>query len=294
MMPTMRSIPLLLAFLASAACAVTRPVPAPADPHFQRAPYVHDVIEVVVRPGKYLEIELSPGESDIKFGMGDREAWIVKAHDNILSLKPRAAMPDTNMKVWSGTSNRVYWFKLISAKKKTEVEAWHLSFDYPPDPPKPAPAAPTPDPLVVAAQLAEREHADIEHSLGGGAPVAAARPAVRDPVLNGNYGIIGPEELTPTSVFDNGEQTVMTFAPNNPMPEIFVKEEDGSESRVSHHVENEMLIVHRVARRFSLRHMGRVACLINGSFRPTGPINDTKTISSTVVRELRKGQNVSE
>lgn len=275
------------------AFALVKPVPAAADPHFKRAPYVNDVIEVAVRSGAYLEIELSPGEDDIKFAMGDRDAWTVKAHGNILSLKPKAAMPDTNLKVWTTKSARVYWFKLVTATKKSEAETWHLSFDYPPDPPKLAPPPPPPNPEVVAAQLAAQEEEAVEHSLGGGAPNAADEiPAPREHVINGNYGIIGPAELTPTSVYDNGEQTVLTFAPNNPWPTIFVKEEDGSETRVSQSIENDMLIVHRVARKFVLRHLGQAACLINGSFSPTGPNNKTKTISDNVIREVKKADHV--
>lgn len=287
----------LLVLAMNSAHALLQPVPVGADPHFRKAPYVLDVFEVKVRAGVFLEIELSPGENDIHFAMGDREAWTVKASGNVLALKPKALRPDTNLKVWSSTSNRVYWFKLVSVKDRHDVETWHLSFDYPPDPPKPLPAPPPPNPAVVAAQLAAREERDVEHALGGGAPNAAdeqraPRERDREQVINGNYGIIGPEALTPTSAYDNGEQTVLTFAPNNPLPAVFVKEEDGSETRVPQHVENDMLIIHRVARKFVLRHLGQVACLINGSFSPTGPNSDTKTISDSVVREVRKADHV--
>lgn len=286
----------LLALGPITAHALVRPVPVAADPHFKKAPYVHDVYEVKIKAGKFFEIELSESETDIKFAMGDRKAWIVQTKDNIIGFKPAAAMPDTNLKVWSTTSDRVYWFKLVTAEKG-ETETWHLSFEYPPDPPKPvapAPAPPPPDPAVVEAQLAEQEQRDIEHAFGGGPPHAAERaPAPREFVLNGNYGVIGPEALTPTSVYDNGEQTVMTFAPNNPWPVVMVKEDDGSETRVSQHTENDMLVIHRVARKFVLRHLGQAACLINGSFSATGPNNATKTVSDRVIREVKKGENVS-
>lgn len=286
-------IGITLALLTLSVAAKTKPVPSASDPHFQRAPFVHDVFEIVVRPGRYAEIELSPGETDIRFSMGDREAWIVKTDKNTFAFKPKAKFADTNLKIWSANSKRVYWFNIVMATSKNENELWHLSFDYPPDPPKPVleqrPAEPSPE--VVAIQLAAREHEDIERSLGGGDSVHAMEPVdpIQERLVNGNYGIMGPDELTPTSVFDNGEETVMTFAPNNPMPTIFVKEADGSETRVSKHWENDMLVVHRVAKQFVLRHLGRAACLINGSFNATGPNNRTKTISDNVVREVIKG-----
>lgn len=274
--------------------ALVKPVPAGADPHFQRAPYVNDLIELKVRVGIYTEIELSPGETDIRFAMGDREAWTIKQNGHILGMKPRAAQPDTNVKVWSTKSNRTYWFKLVSAKKD-EAETYNITFDYPPEPPKSPAPPPPPDPQVVAAQLAAREERDIEYALGGGPPNAAEEgPAQRKQIINGNYGIIGPEVLTPTSAYDNGEQTVLTFAPNHPWPAVFVKEEDGSETRVPQHTENDLLVIHRVAKQFVLRHLGQVACLINGSFSAAGPNNNTKTISDSVVREVRKVMNVSQ
>ncbi|HYD60583.1 MAG TPA: TrbG/VirB9 family P-type conjugative transfer protein [Noviherbaspirillum sp.] len=277
---------MLMLVLAVQAHARVKPVPSPHDPHFQSVPYTHEIVDIIVRPGKFAEIQFHPDETDILYGIGDRDAWTIKVAGNLFAFKPKAAFADTNLKIWSPKTKRVYWFNVIMARRPQTAELWHLDIDYPPDPPKPPPA---PNPEVVALQLAVQEKNEVERRLGGG-PQYEVEPveARSERTLNGNYGIIGPEELQPTSVYDNGEQTVLTFAPNNPMPSIFVKESDGTETIVPKHVENDMLIVHRVAKRFVLRHNGKVACLINGSFSPTGPNNKTKTISDSVIRETRK------
>lgn len=291
-------VAILIAFASVTGNAKIRPVPSNSDGHFQRAPYVHDVIEIVVRPGRFAEIVLSSEEDDIQFAIGDRKAWTIKTSGNIFGFKPNAAIADTNLKIWSEKKKRVYWFNIVMAKKN-DVELWHLDFDYPPEPIA-SPAPPSPEVIAIRRAVQERarinqEHEDIERSLGSGEAIVAAEEEMEDHaparrILNGNYGVIGPEELTPTSVYDNGEQTVLTFAPNNPLPAIFVKEADGSETRVPKHVENDMLIVHRVARQFVLRHLGKALCLINGSFVAAGPNNETKTVSQDVVRELVKGR----
>jgi type IV secretion system protein VirB9 len=285
----LRSV-LALAFtfvVAGQAGAKVKPVPSSNDPHFQSIPYVNDVVEIVIRPGRFAEIQLSPGETDIKYAMGDSKAWTVKTAGNVFAFKPKAATAETNLKIWSSNSNRVYWFNIVMAKKDDTAELWHLDVVYPPDPPR---AAPPVNPEVVAIQLAAQEADSVERHLGGASSAASevVTPEAREQVINGNYGIIGPDELTPTSVYDNGERTVLTFAPNNPLPDIFVKEADGSETRVSKHIENDMLIVHRVARKFTLRHNGQAACLINGSFNATGANSRTNTVSDHVMRETRK------
>jgi type IV secretion system protein VirB9 len=283
---------LLAMFAMHGAQARIKAVPSRTDPHFQSVPYSNEIVEIVVRQGKFVEIQFGPNDTDLHYGMGDKEAWTVKVADNVFAFKAKASFADTNLKIWSAKTKRVYWFSIVMAQKKDTPDLWHLDIEYPPEPPKPAKPPAPPDPQVVAIRLAEKEHADVESLL---TPVAAAPAPVQDDdprmaILNGNYGIMGPEELTPTSVYDNGEETVLTFAANQPMPTIFLKESDGSESRVSKHVENDMLVVHMVGRKFVLRRNGQAACLINGSFNPTGPNRKTNTVSNAVIRELKKDE----
>lgn len=266
------------------------PTPSKHDSRFQTVDYTTDVIELRLKIGRFTEIEFAKDETKIDFLMGDREAWTIKIIGNTFYLKPKAAFADTNLKII--TNKRTYWFDLVMTEDKKDggkkkPVAYRLDFRYPYEPPPP----PVQAPVDLAAIMVQKEAAmqrEIDDRLAGSPSDTpkSFRPVEPKP-LNGDYSLIGPDELMPTSVFDNGEQTAITFAPQNPMPIIFVKEADGSESRVNFHVENDMLIVHRIARKFILRRGSMAACLINGNFRPFEGDNSSNTISSDVVREVR-------
>jgi type IV secretion system protein VirB9 len=262
------------------------PRPSQVDKRFQVVDYSHDIIKLQAAVGRFTEIEFSKDETKIDFLMGDRDAWTIRIIGNSFNLKPKASFADTNLKII--TNKRVYWFDIVMSTQKLPV-AWHLSFRYPPEPPSVEPK-PTIDPAIVAAQAVAQEKIDIEEKLGGAKKTPVSYVPREPKLLNGDYSLIGADELTPTSVFDNGELTAITFAPNKPVPAIFVKELDGSEARVNFNYENDMMIVHRVARQFVLRRGSQSACLINGNFRPTGNSGTTHTISDEVRREV-KGAN---
>ena len=249
--------------------------------------------------GQFTEIQFSPeeGREKILYGLGDKSAWTIFQHENTLIFKPSAAFPSTNMKV--KTNKRVYWFKLQMAQNEKEV-LWHAEFRYPDEPVvlEPiVPVVPPPSPEMLAAvaakKAAEEEKAKtalIESRFGlTEEKVDSSTTSDKQTrIINGDYGVIGAAELTPTSVYDNGEQTAITFAPNNPVPSIFYEEADGSESVVPFHFENDIMIVHRVARKFVLRRGDAVACLINGSFNASGANTKTHTISDDIVREVKE------
>lgn len=252
---------------------------------------------IKTKVGKFSEIQFSEeeGRDKIYWGMGDKDAWTIKQDKNVLMMKPKAAFADTNLKIKTN-KGRVYWFKVTMAKSDDEV-LWHADFEYPDEPVFVEPVTPaiTPEMQAViaankAAQAAQAEKQLIEERFGFGKDKSAATtelPVADQHIVNGDYGFIGPGELMPTSVYDNGEQTAMTFAPNNPVPTVFFKEADGSESRVAFHFENDMLIVHRVARKLILRRGDAVGCVINGSFNASGSNVKTHTVSDDVIREVK-------
>lgn len=251
-----------------------------ADPRFQTLPYTKDVIKVPTQVGRVLEIEFDKSETSIDFAIGDREAWAVKIDKNVVYLKPKSAIPDTNLKII--TNKRQYWFDLSMATKKTPAW-WHIGFRYPQEAPLPVPIA-LPDPAVIAAKNAARQRKTIEERLGADLNlqvVAVERE------LNGNYEVIGPKEITPTSAYDNGEFTAMTFMAGKPMPKVFVLEDDGSDARVPFHVDGNMLVVHRVAKRLVLERGKQRAIMTNKNYQPTGTNITTNTISNYVRRELK-------
>lgn len=253
---------------------------AGADPRFQTLQYTNDVIKVPTQIGRILEIEFDKSETSIEFAMGDREGWQVKLDKNVMYLKPKSGFPDTNLKVI--TNKRSYWFELAMATKKAPA-VWHVGFKYPYEAPLAVPIA-LPDPAVIAAKNAARQRKTIEERLGADLNPQVV-PVERE--LNGNYEVLGPRDITPTSAYDNGESTAMTFVAGKPMPAVFVIEDDGTEGRVPFHVEGNMLVIHRVAKRLVLTRGTQRATMTNHNYRPTGTNGTTNTISDYVRRDLK-------
>lgn len=255
----------------------------PTSSHFKTFPYTGEIIVVHAKVGRMLEIEFGKAETSIEFAMGDREAWNVKTVGNVMFIKPKAMLADTNLRVI--TNRRKYWFDLVMTDQ-LGIVPYHIDFKYPAE----LAAAPGLTPEQFAQQ--ERRAIDTRLSSAMQAVITKAQPGRTGQgrqgsrALNGNYDFIGPDELLPMATYDNGEMTYIEFAPNNPMPVVFAVDQDGSESRVNFHVEKDIFIVHRTARRLLLRRGSTSACLINGSFRTTGA-STTYTSSDSVQRRVQ-------
>ncbi|QOU76437.1 Type IV secretion system protein virB9 (plasmid) [Janthinobacterium sp. HH102] len=252
------------------------------DQRFRTVNYSTDIVKLSAKIGRFLEIEFDPSETDIKYAIGDKEGWVIKVATHSFYLKPKAKFADTNLKIT--TNKRVYWFDIAMEESKTK-STWHIGFNYPPEPP-PIAIVPMIDPKIIAAANLKTETVTIEEKLGKN-PSKEIISIKR--VINSNYSVIGPLDITPTSIADNGEHTVLTFHSAGPMPAVFVVEPDGNERRVGFHLEDDMLIVHLVAQRLVLKRGSSVAAITNESYAPTGPNTTTHTISDEVQREI-KGQ----
>jgi type IV secretion system protein VirB9 len=247
------------------------------SPRFKTIAYSGEVITVHTKVGRMLEIEFGKSETAIEFAMGDREAWSVKTVANVMFIKPKAVMADTNLRVI--TNRRKYWFDLVMTEN-VQIVPYHIDFKYPADV--------LAVPVLSPEEVARLKNSAIEMRLS-----AAMRAAIEKmgPVkangraLNGNYDFIGPDELLPLSTYDNGEMTYIEFAPNNPLPVVFAIDDDGSESRVNFHVEKDIFVVHRTAKRLVIRRGAAAGCLINTGFRVTGA-NANYTSSADVQRKV--------
>lgn len=268
----------------SPACAslskpATKNVAARAtSPHFKTIAYDGGIIVVYTKVGRMLEIEFGKSETAIEFAMGDRDAWSVKTVGNIMFIKPKAIMADTNLRVI--TNRHKYWFDLVMTDN-LQVVPYHIDFKYA--------AEVLSKPALSPEEVARQEKSAIEMHLSSAMRAALGKmgPArAGGRTLNGNYDFIGPDELLPLSVYDNGEMTYIEFAPKNPMPVVFAVDEDGSESRVNFHVEKDIFVVHRTAQRLVFRRGSAAGCLINGSFRATGA-KSNYTSSAEVERKVK-------
>ena len=246
----------VLALAAIAAAAEVRSLPGAGDPRIRTVAYdPNQVVRLDGYVGYHVHLEFAPGETFVNLGAGDSAGLDVGAEGNHLFLKPREARVSTNLTIL--TSRRVYSIEYHVTRLPPDTPAtaivYTLRYTYP--------AEPT---AVVVA----------EPTLGG--------PSGR--AINSNYWFCGDRSLKPVVATDDGVQTRLVFAARAEIPAVFVKNEDGTESLVNSSVEQDQVVLHRVAPTFVLRRGRLVGCVTNKSFTGGGARRPTGTVSDSVER----------
>ena len=255
---------------AAAAHAEVGTIPSTQDARIQTVRFTGDnIIRIAAAEGVVTTIELGKKEEIKDFAMGDRDAWHAAINGNLFVIKPKDVKADTNLTLF--TNKRSYLFQLKTTSRTARNVAYWVRLQYPEG------DASTPEAQALAKQEADRRQikADLKaSSLEGN--------------LNYNYWIVGPQELQPLSMHDNGRQTFMLFSAAHPMPGAFILEPDGTESLVDYHVEDDTIVLHRVVSRVILRRGALVAGITNKS--PALPIQSapTGTASGRVQRAIRE------
>ncbi|WP_038214254.1 TrbG/VirB9 family P-type conjugative transfer protein [Xenophilus azovorans] len=244
--------------------------PSASDTRIQTVRYTGDnVIRIATAEGVVTTIEFGRKEEIKDFAMGDRDAWHAAINGNLFVLKPKDVKADTNLTIF--TNRRSYLFQLRTTSRTARNVAYWVRLQYPEQ------EAGTPEAIALARQEAERRQMkdNLESSSHEG-------------TLNHDYWIVGPQELQPLAMHDNGRQTFMLFSAANPLPAAFVIEPDGTESLVDYHVEGDTMVLHRVVQRILLRRGDLVAGITNRS--PVLPIQSspTGTASGKVERAVRE------
>ena len=242
------------------------------DSRVQSVLYQPDnVIRVSVAEGVVTTIELPARDTIKTFAMGDRQAWHAKHDGNLIVLKPAGIKPDTNLTVY--TARRHYLFTLQSTTRKSRSVAYWLRVKDPED-----------DALTPEGQRAAQARADQKRITDN------LRNARYEGRLNSDYWIVGPEELQPKSMHDNGRQTYMTFTAANAVPAPFVIESDGTESLADFHMEGDTMVLHQVAHRILLRRGTLVAGITNKSPIVAAQQSPTGTVSDQVNRTIKEAE----
>jgi len=237
-----------------------------ADSRVRAAPYDGDqVYRLRGFVGYQIDLEFEAGESFVGLGAGDLEGLAYFGQDNHLFLKPKAAKVATNLTVL--TTRRQYQLDYaVSAQRPTADDVdvtYALRFIYPPPPPKPAD-----DPTVTR----------VDSQLDAG----AQRP------LNRDYWYCGGPTLRPVAAWDDGVHTRFRFAANVDLPVLFVRNEDDSESLLNYSMEGGDVIVHRVARRFTVRRGKLTGCIVNKGFVGGGIRLESGTVTPAVERRVQE------
>ena len=222
-----------------------------------------DVITLHGYVGYQIHLRFAEGEEFVNLGSGDNAAFDVGAERNHFFIKPKEARASTNLTVL--TNRRAYHFDyIVSANAPTGAAVrrmvYSVRFTYPED--------------DARAAVAEAERRRTEARMGQ----APARPR------NIDYWFCGSESLKPMSAYDDGVQTRLRFQARSEFPAMFVQNDDGSESLLNFNVEDDEVVIHRVARRFVLRRGKLVGCVVNQSFAGGGARTATHTSAPGVQR----------
>ena len=259
--------PTTLLFLVLAAPIVAhaekQPMPGPADSRVRTVVYnPRDVVNVLGHYGYQTLIRFADYEQIENISIGDSLAWQVVPNErgNLLFLKPVEQNAETNLTVVtgvpsandpSGVSQRIYVFALRANSADhhdSDQFTWTVQFHYPED---------------ETALINQRERQQLF-----AADAIVGQDASVDPTAwNFNYSFAGHRTQVPVKIFDNGTFTYFEFDPRTDTPAIFLVDGERNESLVNGVRQGKYVVVHRVARQFTLRNGDVVTCIFNDAYQ---------------------------
>lgn len=250
MKKTLYSLVLCSIMTGGPALAATNPIESGADPRVKVVPY-HEQDVTVIRGhyGYSTVIEFSPKEKIITVSVGDSQAWQLTPKHHLLFAKPLLPNASTNMNVV--TDKRIYSFELSAKKARSRKSSglnFRVTFTYPDD---------------EALEMAKFG----QGVLGG---YAHASGSTKPSDWNMDYTYSGAKALRPVRAFDDGQFTYLQFSDLERTPAIFAVDKDGNETLVNFHKDSEYIVLHRLARQFTLRDgEATVTCIFNEGFPET-------------------------
>lgn len=227
------------------------------------------VVRIEAQRGFATHIALDPHEQIQVVAPGDRDGWQVVANrgDHDVYLKPQLAAHNSNLEI--RTDKRSYSLDLMVLPLKAKIgngdEMYRVTFVYPNE--------------VKAQTHAEADAALVAQRL--------ARPSV---VRNTRYSMqVMPhsDDIAPIAAWDDGRFTCIRIPANRRIPAIFRVADDGTESVVDKHMEDDTIVVHEVSKRFVLRLGDEVVGIWNDAYDMDGVPPRGGTTVDGVKRVLR-------
>jgi type IV secretion system protein VirB9 len=243
------------------------------DPRVRIVAYdAEQVIRLHGYVGYQIHFQFADGETFVNLAAGDNKALDVGYEANHLVLKPLAEKVATNITVI--TTRRVYQFDYSASAERPDPDRedviYSLRFIYPQEEAR------------KAAEALEQQRTNLKLA-------SAAEDTHR--ARNSDYWGCGATAIRPQSAYDDGVQTRLRFPAHAEFPTMYVKNDDESESLVNFTVDNDAVVIHRVARSFVLRRGKLVACIQNRSFDGGGQRLDTQTLVPGVQRVTKGVKN---
>ncbi len=238
----------LLFLLPFSAHAAIFPIPQQYDYRITRAAYnPENVIKVRTQIGTSTLIQFEEGENipeENGIGIGDAQAWGIFINKNNLFLKPTAAVnPDTNLTVVT-TKGRTYSF-------------WLELSDFPH--------------FIVKMAYQAPKTADSYQSASG--------VPCYDGQVNFDYEMWGDKALAPKYAWDDGRFTCLKFT-GKEMPVAYQVADDGTESMINYHVQQDTMILQGTANEFRLRLGEQVLGLSSSTVNAEGYNDKASSINA--------------
>ena len=237
--------------------------PGACDSHIHVVDYRPTlVVPLTAFVGYHVHLEFAPGEYFVNLGAGDTSSIDVGAEGNHLLLKPKQANAGTNLTIL--TNRRAYFmdYRALGRPPHADEAVYSIVFRYPDAEQTPA--------------VASKDATSADALLG--------RP-LRE--ANSDYWYCGSAALRPIAAVDDGLQLRLTFAPHAELPAVYAAEPDGEETLVNTHVEDDSIVVHRLAERVVLRRGREVGCVVDRSARSRERRAASGTIDERVDRAIR-------
>lgn len=188
--------------------------------------------------------------------------WCVVARkgEHNIYINAHAGAAPTNLFVQTDRRNYSFDLSLLPDGRGGQFKrVYRIAFAYPDE--------------AAARQAGQRAAEEAVQRLARDEAALKARQDAPPVARNWNYtmqALPGGEAIQPTTMFDDGRFTYLKFPNNREIPSVYMVSEDGSESLLQWHVEHDMLVVHRVAKRFVLRDGNAVVGLWNEAYDADG------------------------
>ena len=253
------------------AFALSIPVSSPVSHHMQTVNYAdNNVFQVTAYRGMATEITFSPSEKINQVVTGFSDGWQILTAGNHLFIKAKSVQGttttttdnngqlqtqqnnvmiqptpyrwNTNLLVNTNLHSYAFNLKLGWGNAGLRNNTYNLVFKYPQE--------------ELALQLAQMKASVAKEQQSLNLKALANSDST---YVNANYSMqIGKDSqvIAPVQAYDNGRFTYFTFAPNSPIPAVFIQTGTGQEELVNQQTSPkhpDTVIVHRIAKQWVFR-----------------------------------------
>ncbi|MEM8724838.1 MAG: TrbG/VirB9 family P-type conjugative transfer protein [Pseudomonadota bacterium] len=214
-----RIAPFLALAMCAPALAQVMPTPSPESPRIQSVAWQSgETIALTALPETALTVMLEPGETIQRAVLTGNQLWeiAISPEDNSFQVKPMVNAAPATLSV--ETSVRQYEFALEAGQS------------------------------LMAAYLVRLEFGSPQP-----ASTSEATPTEEITNLNWSYRLRGDKSVRPASIRDNGQKTVIEYAPDQPLPAVFAIGASGDEEVVDGYMRGEKFVIDRVHQRLVFR-----------------------------------------